>query len=67
MRDASARASAGETWAPLEAAARQMLAAAGFGEVEYFDLRCAETLEALKIPTRRARLLAAAWIGGESG
>ena len=64
MREAAAKASAGEPWAPLETAARQTLAEAGFGDVEYFDLRCAETLEALDSPTLPARLLAAAWMDG---
>ncbi|WP_027256748.1 pantoate--beta-alanine ligase [Leisingera aquimarina] len=64
MREAAVKASAGSPWAPLEAAARQALAEAGFGDVEYFDLRCAETLEALDTPTRPARLLAAAWMDG---
>lgn len=64
MRDAAAKATAGEPWAPLEAAARQALAEAGFTDVEYFDLRCAETLEALATLSRPARLLAAAWMDG---
>lgn len=64
MREAAAKAAAGDTWAPLEVAARQTLADAGFGEVEYFDLRCAATLEALDTPSRPARLLAAAWLDG---
>ncbi|WP_323780330.1 pantoate--beta-alanine ligase [Leisingera sp.] len=63
MREAAAKASAGAPWAPLEAAARKTLAESGFGEVEYFDLRCAGTLEALETPARPARLLAAAWMG----
>ena len=64
MREAAAKASVGEPWAPLEAAARKALAEAGFGDVEYFDLRCAETLQALDTPSRPARLLAAAWMDG---
>ncbi len=64
MRDAAAKAAAGEPWAPLEASARQSLADAGFGDIEYFDLRCSETLEALDTPSRPARLLAAAWMDG---
>lgn len=64
MREAAAKASEGGLWAPLEAAARQALSEAGFGDVEYFDLRCAETLEALETPSRPARLLAAAWMDG---
>lgn len=64
MREAAAKSAAGAPWAGLEAAARQALAACGFGDVEYFDLRCAETLEALDTPSRPARLLAAAWLDG---
>ncbi|KIC09517.1 pantoate--beta-alanine ligase [Leisingera sp. ANG-M1] len=64
MREAAAKAAAGEPWTQLEAAARQALADAGFGDVEYFDLRCASTLEALDTPSRSARLLAAAWMDG---
>jgi pantoate--beta-alanine ligase len=36
----------------------------GFGEVEYLDLRCADTLAPLQTPTRPARLLVAAWLDG---
>lgn len=64
MQDAAAKASAGSSWAPLQAAARQVLQETGFGDVEYFDLRCADTLEALDRPLRPARLLAAAWLDG---
>jgi len=63
MQTAASGAAQGEPWSALEAEARRALAAAGFGEVEYFDLRCAESLEALDYPDRPARLLAAAWLG----
>lgn len=63
MQAAADGAAAGQSWPALEAAARGRLAAAGFGEVEYFDLRCARSLEALETPSRPARLLAAAWLG----
>lgn len=64
MRQAAAGAAEGQSWEALEAAARQRLAEVGFGEVEYFDLRCADNLEALQTPSRPARLLAAAWLDG---
>jgi len=44
--------------------ARAAVLAAGFAEVDYLDLRGAERLEPLAIPDRRARLLAAATLGG---
>ncbi len=37
---------------------------AGFTEVEYLDLRAADSLDLLDAPTRPARLLAAAWLAG---
>jgi pantoate--beta-alanine ligase len=43
--------------------ARRSLLAAGYREVEYLDLRAAETLEPLSTLDRPARLLAAAWLG----
>ncbi|MBE1285175.1 MAG: pantoate--beta-alanine ligase [Rhodobacteraceae bacterium] len=55
---------AGEDIVALEQTARAALDAAGFGEVEYLDLRDAVTLERLARPTRPARLLAAAWMDG---
>ncbi|WP_282095821.1 pantoate--beta-alanine ligase [Epibacterium ulvae] len=65
MREAAERASQNSTpWQPLRDDALSQITAAGFGEVEYFDLRCAETLEALETPDRPARLLAAAWMEG---
>jgi len=45
------------------AAVRQRLAAAGFGRIDYVELRDAETLEPVMRPIRPARLLAAAWLG----
>ena len=40
------------------------IARAGFTEVEYLELRAADTLELLDAPDRPARLLAAAWLAG---
>lgn len=44
-------------------AARATLAEAGFGEVEYLDLRSAEGLLPMATLDRPARLLAAVWLG----
>lgn len=44
-------------------ATRQALLAGGFREVEYVELRAADTLEPLARLDRSARLLAAAWLG----
>jgi pantoate--beta-alanine ligase len=46
------------------AKARDTLGRAGFAPVDYVELRDAETLAPLDAPTRPARLLAAAWLGG---
>jgi len=44
--------------------AREALARAGFGPVDYLELRDADTLEPVERAERPARLLAAAWLGG---
>ncbi len=62
MTDCAARLAAGEAFEQIEAEARAALQAAGFGEVEYLDLRCAEMLAPLQRPTRPSRLLAAVWL-----
>ncbi|MDE4133197.1 pantoate--beta-alanine ligase [Phaeobacter sp. QD34_3] len=64
MTTCAARLAAGEGFAQIEPDARAALHAAGFGEIEYLDLRCAETLAPLQAPTGPARLLAAAWLDG---
>ncbi|MEA3040793.1 MAG: pantoate--beta-alanine ligase [Sphingomonadales bacterium] len=46
------------------AKARETLARAGFGPIDYVELRDAETLAPLDRLERPARLLAAAWLGG---
>lgn len=48
----------------LHAKATARIERAGFTQVEYLDLRACDTLEALDVPTRPARLLAAAWLAG---
>ncbi|MES0862195.1 pantoate--beta-alanine ligase [Ruegeria sp. SCPT10] len=55
---------AGAPFEPLAEQARDDLLAAGFTEVEYIDLRCAETLEPLPNASRPARLFITAWADG---
>ncbi|WP_170571386.1 pantoate--beta-alanine ligase [Ruegeria atlantica] len=55
---------AGTTFDTLAAKAETDLLAAGFTQVEYVQLRCAETLEPLTHASRPARLFAAAWADG---
>ncbi len=55
---------AGAPFEPLAEQARDDLLAAGFTEVEYIDLRCAETLEPLPNASRPARLFVTAWADG---
>jgi pantoate--beta-alanine ligase len=64
MTDCAARLTAGEAFEKIEPDARAALHAAGFGEIEYLALRCADTLAPLQTPARPARLLAAAWLDG---
>ena len=53
----------GNSAAALEACVAEVLAA-GFGTVEYLELRDASTLDPATGPDRPLRLLAAAWLGG---
>ncbi|MDE4274846.1 pantoate--beta-alanine ligase [Phaeobacter gallaeciensis] len=64
MTGCADRLAGGETFDQIEPEARAALQAAGFGEVEYLDLRFADTLAPLQTPTRPARLLVAAWLDG---
>jgi len=64
MRDVIKKLDAGFAFGPLAGQARADLLKAGFTEVEYFDLRCAETLVPLDLASRPARLLVAAWVDG---
>jgi pantoate--beta-alanine ligase len=64
LATAAARIEAGE--GPVDAVlseVRERLAAAGFGRIDYVELRDAETLDPVTAPVRPARLLAAAWLG----
>ncbi|UWR92544.1 pantoate--beta-alanine ligase [Phaeobacter inhibens] len=64
LRDLADQLQAGAAFEDLLSAAKVHLAEAGFGDLEYLDLRCAETLEPLSRPDRPARLLVAAWLDG---
>ena len=59
---ATALAGGGEADGALTAV-RSRIAEAGFGTIDYVELRDAETLEPITRVTRPARLLAAAWLG----
>lgn len=54
----------GHEFGALQTRAIQQLKAAGFTEVDYFDLRTRATLGALEAATEPARLFAAAWLAG---
>ena len=54
----------GDAFDALAKQAEVDLLAAGFSQVEYIQLRCAETLEPLTHANRPARLFAAAWADG---
>lgn len=64
MQQVAARLTGGESLGPLADEARDKLAAVGFADIEYFDLRCEDQLQLLQRPTRPARLLVAAWMDG---
>ncbi|WP_171233407.1 pantoate--beta-alanine ligase [Ruegeria sp. HKCCA4812] len=54
----------GAGFAKLAQDAKKTLLKVGFTEVEYVDLRCAETLESLSSASRPARLFVTAWADG---
>ncbi len=62
MEAAKALSAGGDSGAILEAARARILAA-GFGSIDYVELRDADTLEPVSRVERPARLLAAAWMG----
>lgn len=64
LRDVAAELADGNRFPPLADRARARLAEAGFDEVEYFELRSEDGLQALDHPDRPARIFAAAWIEG---
>ncbi len=53
-----------EDFETMRDAALDRLDKAGFGRVDYLDLRAADDLRLLDKPTRPARLFAAAWLAG---
>lgn len=64
MEDVAEGLLAGGDLEALKEKAFARLERAGFGEVEYMDLRAADDLELLTKPDRPARLLAAVWLAG---
>ncbi|WP_170430908.1 pantoate--beta-alanine ligase [Ruegeria arenilitoris] len=64
MQGVAQSLNAGAAFDALAAQAETDLLAAGFAQVEYIHLRCAETLEPLTHADRPARLFAAAWADG---
>ncbi|MEH0073955.1 pantoate--beta-alanine ligase [Pannonibacter sp. Pt2] len=61
---AAERLSGGDAAEPVLADARAAIAAAGFGDLEYLELRAESDLTPLSRADRPARLLAAAWLDG---
>ncbi len=57
-------AGGGSAGAPVMAAARTAILAAGFEGLDYLELRAEADLAALEYAERPARLFAAAWLGG---
>ena len=64
MNDLARALQGGAAFDPLAARARTALLAAGFAQVEYIQLRCAETLDPLTRADKPARLFVAAWADG---
>ncbi|NDV53123.1 pantoate--beta-alanine ligase [Salipiger sp. PrR003] len=64
LRQVAGRLVEGESLGPVRFQAEAALREAGFSEVEYIELRSADGLAPLEHPSRPARLLAAAWLGG---
>ncbi|MBW4708337.1 pantoate--beta-alanine ligase [Roseobacter sp. YSTF-M11] len=54
----------GAEFSALQAEAMASLDAAGFTDIDYFELRSCATLSLLERPTEPARLFAAAWLAG---
>ncbi|MBP2312503.1 pantoate--beta-alanine ligase [Azospirillum soli] len=61
--EAATALSAGVDAGAILEAAKARITAAGFGTIDYVELRDAETLEPVRRVERPARLLAAAWMG----
>jgi len=54
----------GADFTSLQLGAITRLKAAGFSEIEYFEMRARDDFTLLETPTRPARLFAAAWLAG---
>lgn len=64
MREMASDLSTGKGFEAVAETAHAKLIESGFTKVEYIDLRCAETLEALTQASRPARLFITAWADG---
>ncbi|MEP2715914.1 pantoate--beta-alanine ligase [Pseudophaeobacter sp.] len=64
LTELATRLAGGDIFVPLGKAAEAAILAAGFDEVEYLSLCCAEDLTALPRADRPARLFVAAWLEG---
>jgi len=64
MQEAAAALAEGEAFDPLQAKALRQLTAAGFIDVDYFELRSCATLSLLDRASEPARLFAAGWLAG---
>nr|WP_245222639.1 pantoate--beta-alanine ligase [Ruegeria sp. HKCCSP351] len=64
MRRVAEKLAAGKDFEGLAQDAKSALLDTGFTEVEYIDLRCAETLESLPNASKPARLFVTAWADG---
>jgi len=63
LTEAAAALSGGGAVGPVLEATKARIAAAGFGSIDYVELRDADTLAPVDRVERPARLLAAAWMG----
>lgn len=63
MQDCAAAINSGTSFSEALAAGRAALDDAGFDQVDYFEIRSSDTLEAMSSPGKTARLFAAAFIG----
>ena len=64
MEEAAGKLAKGAAFGDLQAEALGKLDAAGFTDVDYFELRSRASLMLLDRPTEPARLFAAAWLAG---
>ena len=64
MQDVVHKLGQGAAFSEVQQQALSQIEAAGFGEVDYFEVRSCATLQALDRPTDPARLFAAVWLAG---